>query len=329
MVWGRLKPFSAIHKVKHHESLPHQQAGVFIKQVRDFRYIQGIKYPAVITLLKDAGGTMTHKQIANAMNNDRHNSMNLVNDMVARGLLTRVEPGVFRLSRDDIPNSNPWGHRPLLTYIIDFLLLTAVRSEMVTNLPWSEIYHVPDRNRVLWICPPERHKSGGAPHIVPLSRQAIAILDTMHEWQHADTMREWLHAANMTCDYVFIYTPATVPPSHKPAKVVNKPIYKTSLIQFIQRTLSGWPKITAHGFRTTFGDWSVENDYPERDSEMALGHAVEPQAISKNLRSIYKRNAHRIEQRLIMMQAWADFLDQADEALPAQILPFKQAKRNV
>jgi hypothetical protein len=316
MVWGRLKPFSAIHKVKHHEALPWQLAGIFIRQIRNFRYAHGSKYPAVLTLLKEAGGTMTHKQIASATNNDLHNSMNLVNDMVAQGLLTRVEPGVFQLGRDDIPN--PWGHRPLLTYLIDFLLLTAVRSEMVTLLPWSEIYHIPDRNRVLWICPPERHKTGGAPHIVPLSRQAIAILDTMRERQHA---------ANKTYDYVFVYTAATRPPNGS-AKI-GKPIYKTSLIQHIQRTQSGWPTITAHGFRTTFGDWSVENDYPERDSEMALGHAVEPQAISRNLRSIYKRNAHRIEQRLIMMQAWADFLDQADEALPAQLIPFNQARRNV
>src|SRR5262249_24948867 len=81
MVWGRLKPFSAIHKVKHHEALPWQQVGVFIKQIRDFRYTHGTKYPAVLALLKEAGGTMTHKQIANATNNDLHNSTNLVNDM--------------------------------------------------------------------------------------------------------------------------------------------------------------------------------------------------------------------------------------------------------
>jgi hypothetical protein len=289
---------------------------MFIKQVRDFRYTHGSKYPAVLALLKEAGGTMTHKQIASATNNDPHNSMNLVNDMVAQGLLARVTPGVFRVARDDIPN--PWGHRPLLTYLVDFLLLTAVRSEMVTDLPWSEIYRIPERKRVLWICPPERHKTGGVPHIVPLSRQAIGILNDMQERQHA---------ANRTFDHAFVYTPATRPPNG--SMTVGKTIYKTSLIQFIQRTLSGWPKITAHGFRTTFGDWSVEHDYPERDSEMALGHAVEPQTISRNLRNIYKRNAHRIEQRLIMMQAWADFLDRTDEAAPAQLLPFNQARRTV
>src|SRR5262245_18872412 len=183
MVWGRLKPFSAVHKTKHHEALPHQLAGAFIKQIRDFRYTHGREYLALFHLLKEAGGTMTHQQIASAMNNDLHNSTNLVNRMVARGSLIRVEPGVFRLGRDDIPNS--CGLRPLLTYAIDFLLLTAVRSEMVTHLPWSEIYHIPERNRVLWICPPERHKTGGGPHVVPLSRQAIAILDAMHERQQA------------------------------------------------------------------------------------------------------------------------------------------------
>src|SRR5262249_28271229 len=74
-VMARLKPFSAVHKIKHHEALPWQQAGVFIKQIRDYRYTHGSKYPAVLTILKEAGGTMTHKQIANATNNDPHNSM--------------------------------------------------------------------------------------------------------------------------------------------------------------------------------------------------------------------------------------------------------------
>jgi integrase len=313
---ARLKPIRSIHKIKHHEALPWQQAGMFIKQIRDFRYTHGSEYLPLFHLLKEAGGTMTHQQIASAMNTDLHHSTNLVNRLVARGSLIRVERGVFRLGRDDVPNY--YGVRPLLTYAIDFLLLTAVRSEMVTHLPWSEIYHVPERNRVLWICPPERHKTGGSPHVVPLSRQAIAILDDMHERQQA---------ANMNFDYVFVYTPATRPPSG--TVTIGEPIYKTSLIQFIQRTLSGWPNITVHGFRTTFGDWSVENDYSERDSEMALGHAVEPQTISRNLRSIYKRNAHRIEQRLIMMQGWADFLDKTDQALPAQIVPFNQRRRNI
>ena len=73
---------------------------------------------------------------------------------------------------------------------------------------------------------------------------------------------------------------------------------------FLKHSL-GRPDVTIHGFRTTFGSWSVEHGYEERDSEMALGHVV-----GNNVRNIYKRNAHRIEPRRLMMQAWADYCGQ-------------------
>jgi integrase len=78
--------------------------------------------------------------------------------------------------------------------------------------------------------------------------------------------------------------------------------------------------ITIHGFRTTFGNWSVDHGYEERDSEMALGHMV-----GNAIRSIYKRNATRIEPRRLMMQAWADYCDRT-EPLPAEVIPLRQAK---
>src|SRR5262249_28270876 len=40
---------------------------------------------------------------------------------------------------------------------LEFLILTAARVDQVTSLPWSEI----DWEERLWVCPPERHKTGG------------------------------------------------------------------------------------------------------------------------------------------------------------------------
>jgi integrase len=57
-----------------------------------------------------------------------------------------------------------------------FLALTAVRSEQVRRMRWSEI------DSGLWVCPPEHvkaEKGSTRPHRIPLSQAALAILDTM------------------------------------------------------------------------------------------------------------------------------------------------------
>ena len=80
---------------------------------------------------------------------------------------------------------------------------------------------------------------------------------------------------------------------------------------------------TPHGFRSTFGEWSVDHGYDERDSEMALGHVV-----GTAVRNIYKRNAERIEQRRPMMQAWADYCGRT-KPVPAGVIQFNRAKKEM
>jgi hypothetical protein len=47
--------------------------------------------------------------------------------------------------------------------------------------------------------------------------------------------------------------------------------------------------------------------------------------VGSSVRTIYKRNAARIEPRRLVMQAWADYCDRI-EPLPAEVIPFRQAK---
>ena len=56
---------------------------------------------------------------------------------------------------------------------LEFLILTASRSQEVRNATWFEI----DLQRTLWIVPADRMKAGRE-HLVPLSTAAISLLCT-------------------------------------------------------------------------------------------------------------------------------------------------------
>jgi integrase len=68
---------------------------------------------------------------------------------------------------------NPWpGSSGICT--IQFTILTAARSGEVRGAIWKEI----DLEKRLWSIPAERMKMR-SPHTVPLSQQALAILNRM------------------------------------------------------------------------------------------------------------------------------------------------------
>jgi len=198
------------------------------------------------------------------------------------------------------------GKHPLLAYVIEFMVLTAVRVEQATSARWDDI---PEHHK-LWVC--QKHKTkkkSGQPHVIPLSKQAWAVIETMRAQQKAE---------GVVSDYVFAHS-SVVSRQQNCSHRIGKAVNKRSVLRFVKK-LSGRSDTTNHGFRTTFGDWSVEHGYEERDSEMALGHMV-----GNNIRNIYKRNAYRIEPRRLMLQAWADYCDRS-EPLPAEIVQFNQAK---
>jgi integrase len=142
-------------------------------------------------------------------------------------------------------------------------------------------------------------------YVVVLNRQAMKLLERIKK-RHI--------AAGIESEFIFVND------GGRGSIDRGRPISRNSIRVFLKNSL-GRRDITLHGFRTTFGDWSVEAGYDERDSEMALGHVI-----GTPVRNIYKRNAKRIEARRPMMQAWADFLDRT-EPLPASVIPFKKAER--
>ena len=151
----------------------------------------------------------------------------------------------------------------------EFAILTAARSGEVRLATWSEI----DVNAGLWIIPGERMKAGRE-HRVPLSREALAVLETMK----------------------LVSTSGLIFPGAKD----GKPLSDMSLTAVLKRMERG--DLTMHGFRSTFRDWAAEvSNHPSEMAEMALAHTV-----SNKVEAAYRRG-DMIEKRRALMQDFADF----------------------
>lgn len=147
-----------------------------------------------------------------------------------------------------------------------FGILTAGRVNEFLYADWSEI----DLERAVWSCP--RRKDGKTfPHRVPLSRQALAILESLPN-------RSGPLFPAPRAEFLSIDT----------CRVILQRIVKR--------------KVTMHGCRSTFRDWAEEAGIDWRLAERSLMHTV-----GGEVERAYQRS-DMLEQRRPVMQAWADAL---------------------
>jgi integrase len=182
---------------------------------------------------------------------------------------------------------------------LEFAALTAVRKGESRTAKWDEI----DLENGVWRCSQHKtKKKTGDDHYVPLSRQAIAVLEVMLAYKEA---------SGIESDYVF--------PGSKGGK---NPLSRTACNQLIRKLGYSKEEMSVHGLRTMFGEWAEEEtDYEEKDSEISLGHRV-----GGTVRNAYKRHAPRIEKRRPLMQDWADYCDRGPP-LPSEMGTVIDAKR--
>lgn len=155
---------------------------------------------------------------------------------------------------------------------IQFTILTAARSGEVRGAIWKEI----DLEKRLWSIPAERMKMR-SPHTVPLSQQALAILNRMKIF-HGDG------------GLVF-------PGIHYP----EKPLSENTMLYALYR-IGYHSKATMHGFRALFSTIANEAGFNPDAIERQLAHR------EKNaVRAAYHRSEYMPE-RIKMMQWWADHL---------------------
>lgn len=155
-----------------------------------------------------------------------------------------------------------------------FLLLTFVRTGELRAAEWSEISF----DKAEWRIPAERMKMR-EPHIVPLSRQAIAILRELQS-----LCGHWRHL---------------FPNQHKPSGYMSE----NTILYGLYR-MGYHSKATGHGFRSTASTVLNEHGFPPDVIERQLAHGER-----NKVRAAYN-HAEYLPERRRMMQWWADYLDQ-------------------
>lgn len=163
--------------------------------------------------------------------------------------------------------------QPLTRLGLRLVLLTFVRSKELRGATWDEF----DLERAEWRITAERMKMR-AEHIVPLSKQAVAVLKELQP---------------LTGRYALVFPGQSN---------LQKPMSENTMLYAMYRM--GYHKqATVHGFRATASTILNESGFTPDAIERQLAHAER-----NKVRAAYHR-AEYLEERRRMMQWWADYLD--------------------
>lgn len=161
---------------------------------------------------------------------------------------------------------------PVVRAALRFAALTFVRPGELRQAEWAEF------DGDTWRIPGQRMKVG-EPHIVPLSAQALAVLDELRPITGAGR-------------FVF--------PSERTRE---RPMSENAITAALRRMGFSKNEMTAHGFRSTASTLLHELGFPPMVIERQLAHAER-----NKVAAAYNR-ADLLAERRRMMQAWADYLD--------------------
>lgn len=186
------------------------------------------------------------------------------------------------------------GMTTLVSAALKLILLTLSRKSEIAKAPWTEI----NLDAGMWEIPGERTKNGKA-HMIPLSRQAIAILNSIKPDRSDD-------------DPIVPYSPWVFPGRF------GEPICDSTLNEAIRAAKwFGLERFTIHDLRRTASTILHEQGWNSDVIEKALNHTM------RGVRGIYNR-AEYLDQRRDMLQAWADYLDALKAG--AKIAPIGRGK---
>ncbi|WP_342634903.1 site-specific integrase [Pseudolabrys taiwanensis] len=152
---------------------------------------------------------------------------------------------------------------------LEFLILTVARTNEVIGALPGEI----DLKQRIWTVPAIRTKSGRE-HRVPLCDRAIEIIKEM---------------GGLPGEGALFRSPR------------GGPLSNMAMLELLRDMR---PKLTVHGFRSTFKDWAAETTRHENIvTEMALAHKIDDE-----VEAAYRRG-DLFEKRRRLMRAWATYCD--------------------
>lgn len=169
---------------------------------------------------------------------------------------------------------------------LQFMALTFCRPVEIVHAEWRE-FDVQDR---LWRIPASKMKMA-RDHLVPLSPQAVAVLEAMRPYSGAG-------------EYVF------------PGLRRGRPVMRTqTLVAALRRMGFAKDETCAHGFRAMASTLLNEQGFPPDVIERQLAHVP-----SNQVRAAYNRAEYLPELRR-MMGAWANYLDTLRQQATAVSFP--------
>lgn len=158
---------------------------------------------------------------------------------------------------------------------LQFLILTATRTNEVLQAQWSEV----DLQAAVWTVPASRMKAR-VEHRVPLSTAALTVLEAVPRIEGNP----------------FIFAGARQ----------GRPLSNMAMLQLMRGMGYGVEgdrgDFVPHGFRSSFRDWSGEvSSFPRDVCEMALAHVIE-----NKVEAAYRRG-DLFAKRRAMMEAWSEW----------------------
>lgn len=180
--------------------------------------------------------------------------------------------------------------RKLTKLAVELTLLVFIRSSELRFARWKEI----DFKNALWTIPAEREPLVGvkysyrgskmrSPHLVPLSRQALKVLE---EIKHISGDNE----------LVFIG-------DHQPDRPMSENTVNKALRSMGYDTKT---EVCGHGFRAMACSALIESGLWSRDAvERQMSHQER-----NNVRAAYIHLAEHLHERRLMIQWWGDYLHQ-------------------
>jgi integrase len=167
---------------------------------------------------------------------------------------------------------------------IKLIALTFVRTSELIGARWDEF----DLEARRWNIPAERMKMR-TPHIVPLSRQSLEVLETLRGLTGTS---EWLFPGDRNA---------------------NRTMSNNTILKGLER-MGYKGRMTGHGFRGIASTILHEQEYRHEHIELQLAHAP------RNAVSAAYNHALHLKARTKMMQDWADFLERMEQG--AKVLSF-------
>lgn len=193
------------------------------------------------------------------------------------------------LGKDELPDFlrklDDYSGHATTRIALTLLLLTTVRPGEICGAPWSEF----DLDKSEWKIPAARMKMK-RPHTVPLSRQAVALLRTLHD---------------LTGHGEYLFPNQGTKGGTMPTATLRNAVLKLGYAD----------KFSPHGARGSFSSIMNEMGYRPDVIEKQLAHEE-----SNRVRAAY-HHAEYMEERKAMMQAWADVLDGLKAG---NVVPFKK-----